>query len=114
LPVRASLRRHIAPSLEAMAKVASNPDLLRLELGSFVSGAADGMYVVGLAVLAYEAGGTAAVALVAILRALPSVVLVPLLLSRGDAVSADAMLRLSVWARGVSLGAATPPGVPGR
>ena len=65
------------------------------------------MYVVGLAVLAYEAGGTAAVALVAIIRALPSVVLVPVLLGAFDAMPPDRLLRFVIAARVAFLAVAT-------
>ncbi len=65
------------------------------------------MYVVGLAVLAYEAGGTAAVALVAIIRSLPSVFLVPLLLDATDAIPRDRLLRLVVATRVACLVVAT-------
>ena len=77
------------------------------------------MYLVGLLVLAYQAGGTAAVAFVAIIRALPSVVLVPLLLSITQAIAPDRLLRLLVAGRlacvvaaaVLVLGAAPPPAV---
>ena len=57
------------------------------------------MYIVGLAVLAYEIGGTPTVAVLVIIRALPSVVTVPYLLSLTDAMPRDRLLRLVIWAR---------------
>jgi hypothetical protein len=94
-----SLGARAREPLDALREVAANPGLLRLELGSLAWTAADLMYVVGLAVLAYEAGGTAAVALLAIVRALPSVVLVPVLLAATNAFPRDRLLWLVVAAR---------------
>jgi MFS family permease len=101
------LSGRFAPPLDALRQVAANPGLLRLELGSLAFTAADLMYVVGLAVLAYESGGTAAVALVAIIRSLPSVVLVPWLLAATDAIPRDRLLRLVVATRVACLAVAT-------
>jgi len=95
------------PPVDALRQIAANPGLLRLELGSLAFSAADGMVVIGLAVLAYEEGGTTAVAILAIIRALPSVVLVPYLLARTDTMARDALLRLVVGARIVCLVAIT-------
>ena len=105
VPTRLAAR--LGPPLDALRQVAANPGLFRLELGSLAFGAADLMYVVGLAVLAYEAGGTAAVAVLAIIRALPSVVLVPMLLAATDAIPRDRLLRLVVATRVACLVVAT-------
>jgi hypothetical protein len=102
-----SVGPRLGPPLDALRQVAANPGLLRLELGSLAWTAADLMLVVGLAVLAFEAGGTAAVALVAIIRALPSVVLVPVLLVATDAIPRDRLLRLVVAIRVACLVVAT-------
>jgi hypothetical protein len=79
--VPSALGASLRPPLDALRQVAANPGLLRLELGSLALAAADGMYIVGLAVFAYQEGGTPAVALLVIVRNLPSVVTVPYLLS---------------------------------
>ncbi len=94
-----ALAARLHPSLDALRQVAANPGLLRLQLGSLAFSAADGMYIVGLAVLAYEIGGTPTVAVLVIIRALPSVVTVPYLLSLTDAMPRDRLLRLVIWAR---------------
>jgi Cyclic nucleotide-binding domain/Major Facilitator Superfamily len=94
-----ALAARLNPSLDALRQVAANPGLLRLQLGSLAFSAADGMYIVGLAVLAYEIGGTPTVAVLVIIRALPSVVTVPYLLSLTDAMPRDRLLRLVIWAR---------------
>src|SRR4051794_21633816 len=85
--VIASLRDRLTPPLDALRQIAANAGLLRLELGSLTFSAADGMVVIGLAVLAYEEGGTTTVAVLAIIRALPSVVLVPYLLARTNTMA---------------------------
>jgi hypothetical protein len=89
----------LRPPLDALRQIAANSSLLRLELGSLAWSTADATCLVGLLVLAYDDGGTAAVAFVAIIRALPSVVLTPLLLSLTDAVPRDRLLRLIMAAR---------------
>jgi Cyclic nucleotide-binding domain/Major Facilitator Superfamily len=94
-----ALAARLHPSLDALRQVAANPGLLRLQLGSLAFSAADGMYIVGLAVLAYEIGGTPTVAVLVIIRALPSVVTVPYLLSLTEAMPRDRILRLVIWAR---------------
>jgi MFS family permease len=101
--VPSALAASLRPPLDALRQVAANPGLLRLELGSLALAAADGMYIVGLAVFAYEAGGTPAVALLVIVRNLPSVVTIPYLLSLTNAIPRDRLLRLVVWARVVCL-----------
>jgi len=65
--------------------------------------AADGMAVVGITVLAYQVGGTPTVALLVIIRNLPSVVTVPALLSLTNGIPRDRLLRLVVWAQVVCL-----------
>jgi MFS family permease len=93
------LARRVGPSLESLRRVATNGGLLRLELASFLWMAAEACYLVGLLVLAYEEGGTGSVAVVAVLRALPSVVLAPLALSLADRVARDRLLRVVVVLR---------------
>ncbi|HEX5014900.1 MAG TPA: cyclic nucleotide-binding domain-containing protein [Candidatus Limnocylindrales bacterium] len=94
-----SLADRVRPSVDALRQIAANPGLLRLELGSLAWSAADWTYLVGLSVLAFEAGGTGAVALVSVIRSVPTVVLVPLVLGATDVLPRDHMLRLVVWGR---------------
>ena len=61
--------------------------------------AAEAAYLVGLLVFAFDTGGTTAVAIVAVLRALPSVVLTPLILSLADRIPKDRFLRIVVFFR---------------
>jgi hypothetical protein len=67
-----SLADRVRPRLEALRYISANPGLLRLELGSLAWSTADAAYLVGLLVLAYDDGGTAAVAFVASPRRPPS------------------------------------------
>ena len=76
--------------------------------------AAEAAYLVGLLVFAFNAGGTAAVALVAVLRALPSVVLTPLILSLADRIPKDRLLRLVVFFRLACVAVLTGRDCPGR
>ena len=97
MPPRLSAR--FRPTISALRQISTNQSLLRLQLGSVLWSAADGMYVVGLAVLAYQHGGTTAVALVAISRALPSVFIIPWLLAATEAMPRDRLLRLGLATR---------------
>jgi cyclic nucleotide-binding protein/MFS transporter len=103
----AAFATHVRPPVDALRQVAANPGLLRLELGSLAWSAADWTYLVGLSVFAYQAGGTAAVALVSIVRAVPSVLLVPLILGATDAMPRDRLLRQVLRGRVVFLFLAT-------
>jgi hypothetical protein len=99
VPVPTRIAGLVRPSIDALRQIAANPGLLRLELGSLAWSAADWTYLVGLSVLAYGAGGTGAVALVSIIRAVPTVFLVPVILGATNALARDHMLRLVVWGR---------------
>ena len=103
----ARIADRLRPSIDALRQIRRNPGLLRLELGSLAWSTADGFHLIGLAVLAYEAGGTAAVALVTVIRAVPSVILVPVLLGATDGVPRDRLLRLVLQARVVILAVMT-------
>jgi MFS family permease len=106
-PVSRKLAGWLEPSIAALRQVAANPALLRLELGSLAWSTADATYLVGLFVLAYEEGGTAAVAFVAVIRSLPSVVLAPLVMALADRTSRDRLLRVVLAIRVAVVVAAT-------
>jgi hypothetical protein len=103
----AAVAARVRPPVDALRQIAANPGLLRLELGSLAWSAADWTYLVGLSVFAYQAGGTAAVALVSIVRAVPSVLLVPLVLGATDTLPRDRLLGLVLRGRVVFLISAT-------
>jgi MFS family permease len=75
--VRDLVRGRLGESLAAFADVFRNPDLRRIELAWVGSVAGDWAYAVALAVFAYEAGGTAAVGLVGLIRFVPAAVAAP-------------------------------------
>jgi MFS family permease len=78
----------------------------RLEVASTAWTAAESVYLVGLVVVAYRAGGPPAVALVALLQSLPSVVLAPLVLSLAEAIARERLLRGVLVVRFVAVGLA--------
>ena len=59
--------------LDVLRAARTNPDLLRLQVACVAWGMGEGAYVNGLTVVAYHVGGTAALAVLAVVRALPSV-----------------------------------------
>jgi MFS family permease len=71
------VREQVAESLEAFAAVFRNPNLRRLELAWAGSTIGYWSYGIALAVYAYQAGGTAAVGLVGLIRILPSALASP-------------------------------------
>lgn len=78
----------------------------RLEAASAAWTAAESVYLVGLVVFAYRAGGPPAVALVALLQSLPSVVLAPLVLSLTETMPRERLLRGVLVVRFVAVGLA--------
>jgi MFS family permease len=70
-------RARIAESLRAFAAVFTNPDLRRVELALAGSELGKWLYLIALAVFAYDAGGATAVGLVALIRTLPSAIGAP-------------------------------------
>lgn len=86
--------------------IADNRQLRRLEFASFLWNAAEQVYVVGLLVFAYAVNGPGGVAIVGVLQAAPSVVLLPLALRLTSSVPRDRLLRSLVAARLASIGTA--------
>jgi hypothetical protein len=93
------LTARFSPSFDAVRQIAGNRGLRNLQLASVAWSAAEAAYLVGLLVLAHADGGTAAVALVAVIRSLPSVVLAPLLIAASAALARDRLLRLVLAVR---------------
>ena len=94
------------PLLGAISQVARNRGLRNLQLGSLAWMAADAAYLVGLLVLANAEGGSAAVAFVAVIRSLPSAVMTPLLINATRQIRRDALLRIVLVIRVLSVAAA--------
>ena len=78
------LRARFAESMWAFAAVFTNPELRRVELAFAGSELGKWMYLIALAVFAYDAGGAAAVGLVALVRTVPSAVGAPFTALLGD------------------------------
>ena len=93
------LADRLTPSADAIRQIAANRGLRNLQLASVAWSAAEAAYLVGLLVLAHADGGTAAVAFVAVIRSLPSVVLAPALMAATDRVERDLLLRMVLAAR---------------
>jgi len=71
------VRERLAESLSAFRAVFRNPNLRRIELAWAGSETGKWMYIVAVAVFAYGAGGTSAVAIVALIRVIPAAVIAP-------------------------------------
>jgi hypothetical protein len=88
------------------AAAGANPALRRLELASMLWAGAEYVYLIGLLVFAYAVGGTGAVALVAILQAAPSVVLLPVIIRATERMPRDTLLRGTLVVRLTTIGLA--------
>jgi MFS family permease len=82
--VRGRLQARLAESLRAFAAVFATRDLRRVELAFAGSELGQWLYLIALAVFAYEEGGAAAVGLVALIRTVPSAVGSPFAALLGD------------------------------
>jgi MFS family permease len=78
------LRARFAESMWAFAAVFTNPELRRIQFAFAGSELGKWMYLIALAVFAYDAGGAAAVGLVALVRTVPSAVGAPFTALLGD------------------------------
>lgn len=85
--------------LGVLREAVSNPGLRRLQAASAAAATGEAAYVVGLTVVVYQLGGVAAVAALAVVRALPSVVVAPVLASAMDRLAPDRQLRLVLGTR---------------
>jgi MFS family permease len=82
--MRGRLQARLAESLLAFAAVFATRDLRRVELAFAGSELGQWLYLIALAVFAYEEGGAAAVGLVALIRTVPSAVGSPFAALLGD------------------------------
>lgn len=85
--------------LGVLRDAAGNADLRRLQLGSVAWASGEAAYVVGLTVVVFQMGGTGAVAVLAVIRALPSVIVAPIVTALADRVPPDTQLRVVLGAR---------------
>jgi hypothetical protein len=84
-------------------RAAADPATRRLLFASFAWSAGDAAYLVGLLVWAYTFAGAGAVALVAVVRTVPSIVLAPALAAMAADRPIDGILRLTLVIRVVSV-----------
>jgi MFS family permease len=100
------LRARIAESLWAFAAVFTNRDLRRVELSFAGSELGKWLYLIALAVFAYDIGGAAAVGLVALVRTVPSAVGAPFTALLGDRYERGRVMFLASLLRAVTMVAA--------
>jgi predicted MFS family arabinose efflux permease len=112
------VKARLHESFRAFAGVFANPNLRRLELAWAGSVTGEWASTVALSVFAYEAGGTAAVGLVVVIRMLPAAIAAPFAAVASDRfprervmVAADLVRAFSVTGAAVGVFADAPPGV---
>jgi len=87
-------------SLAILGRAMADPDMRRLQLASASWSAGEAAYLVGLFVFAYVASGPGGVAIVAVIRTVPSVILAPTMAALASDRSVDRSIR---WTLGVRL-----------
>jgi hypothetical protein len=90
-------------TLATFRRAAADPATRRLLFASFAWSAGDAAYLVGLLVWAYAFAGAGAVALVAVVRTVPSIVLAPTLAALAADRPIDRILRLTLVVRVVTV-----------
>jgi hypothetical protein len=98
--------RHALSVPQRLSRPFADRPTRHLEIASAAWTAAEAVYLVGLVVSAYRAGGPSAVAFVALLQSLPSVVLAPMVLSLAEVVPRERLLRAVLVVRVVCIGLA--------
>lgn len=96
------MRQRLAESSRAFSATLRNPSLLRAQLAFAATWTAEWAFTVGLAVVAFRDGGSAAVGLVGFARMAPSAFLSPLGAALGDRFPRD---RVLVWSCLIRAGA---------
>ncbi len=86
------IRARLAVSLGALREIARDRALRRLQSAWAASITAEWLYLIGLAVYAYDVGGTAAVGLVAVVRMIPAALAAPFVASVADRVRRERVL----------------------
>jgi MFS family permease len=100
------LRTRIAESLWAFAAVFTNRELRRVELAFAGSELGKWLYLIALAVFAYDEGGAAAVGLVALIRTVPSAVGAPFTALLADRYDRARVMLAATVARVLTMAAA--------
>ena len=86
------IRVRLRSSLEAVREVSRDPQLRRLQSAWAASISAEWLYLIALAVYAYDVGGTAAVGLVAVVRMIPAAIAAPVAAGVADRVRRERVL----------------------
>jgi MFS family permease len=100
-------RERLADSRQAFASVFTNPDLRWIELSWAGTVGAYWIFIVTLALYAYQRGGPAAVGFVALLRVLPSVIATPFGAVLGDRYPRERVIFAINLGRSVTIAAAS-------
>jgi MFS family permease len=100
------LRVRVAESLRAFAAVFTNRDLRRVELAFAGSELGKWLYIIALAVFAYDEGGAAAVGLVALIRTVPAAIGAPFTSLLGDRYDRARVMLVATLVRVLTMGAA--------
>jgi len=105
-PVRREMRERLSESGKALASVARNPNIRRVELSWLLSIAGQWSYIIALAVYAYGQGGAAAVGLVGVIRLLPAAIAAPFASGLGDRYPRERVLVIAGVLRTLAMGLA--------
>jgi MFS family permease len=101
--VPSALRERLDESWRALASVARNPNIRRVELGWLASIAGQWSYTIALAVFAFQEGGAAAVGLVGVIRLLPAAIAAPFASGLGDRFPRERVLAIAGMLRTVTM-----------
>jgi MFS family permease len=100
------LRARISESLWAFGEVFTNRDLRRLQLAFAGSELGKWLYLIALAVFAYDQGGAAAVGVVALVRTVPAAIGAPFLSLLGDRYERGRVMLVATLVRVLTMVAA--------
>jgi MFS family permease len=104
--VESLVQRWLSGSLGAFRAALARPELRRVQLAWAASTSGEFVSIVALGVFAYEAGGAAAVGVVAVVQMVPSMVLSPVAGVLGDRFRRERVVIVSDAVRAVSMGLA--------
>jgi MFS family permease len=99
--------KQLSASARAFSAVFTNADLRRVELAFAGSEIGKWLYIIALAVFAYDAGGAAAVGLVALIRTVPAAVSAPFTALLADRYSRERVMLVATLIRVVAMVGAT-------
>lgn len=100
------IKARLSESLRAFAAAFTNPTLRRVELAFAASELGKWLYIIALAVFAYEEGGAAAVGLVALIRTVPAALGAPFTSMLADRYARGRVMLAASLLRAVAMAAA--------